>query len=341
LGRDELRKKLLNGASAVTPDRSFANPFEKRAYLFDDPDPKTGDFAYTQFSVNLPSRALTSTERGLIVAPPVREVPDGAVQIGGVLDPQEIRFALLLWDHLRYPQSNLVHVGPGPDEQYLASAGVLDYAKINFHGLANERAILATQKLGFLAQDSKEPGRWSLGKGDGSLSFSDDELKVGQGILLTLHKVIPIPNEDVPLAELLEFKSKRRDELLALRHHLERLYQQIIDSPDVHQSLATELSALDAALKDQLKASCEEKFKWRLSDLNAKVGYKVDWKTWAAGAGAYATASTGLPLAGAVLAGLAGAAAVTFNVSGSIARKKPTATPFEYVSRFHTELFNQ
>ena len=174
-----------------------------RAFLFDDPDPKTGHMAHTQFSVDLPNRVLAANERGLIIAPPMSAASDGGIHIGGDLDPQELRFSLLLWDQLRYPRNNLVGIGPLADEQFLASAGVLDYATINFHGPVNERMLLASQKLGFMYQDSKEPGLWSLGKGDGSFSFSDDELKAGNGILLTLHQAIPVPDHDVPLGHAL------------------------------------------------------------------------------------------------------------------------------------------
>jgi hypothetical protein len=231
----------------------------------------------------------------------------------------------------------LISFALSPDEYFLEDAGILTVPKIGFQlqGGVDLNLSLEAHKLGFAFHDGKEPGQWSLGRGDTSISFEGNELRENEGILLRLHQAIPVPHQDVPLAELLEFKRSRRAELLTLRHHLERLYQSILSAEDVDRAVATELSALDKAIADSLKSAKESKLKFRLSGLNAKL----DWKTWSGGAAAYSLAATTLPVTGAILAGVAGAAAVSISATASIERKAKVATPFEYVSLFHDELF--
>lgn len=60
---------------------------------------------------------------------------------------------------------------------------------------------------------------------------------------------------------MLEFREQRRDELLALRTHLEDMYQRIIMAGDGPLALNTEKAKLERAISDYLTTMKEKKFR--------------------------------------------------------------------------------
>ena len=186
--------------------------------------------------------------------------------------------------------------------------------------------------------EGRDPGRWSLARGEASLTFQEKDRQSDRGLIVDLFAAIPVPDKAVPLTDILEFKEKRRAELVALRHHLDEIYQSIVNSADKPHAKAAALQAMDSALVDLLKVSQESGLKMKLSGLEAKIDV-LDLKSGvmaAVGALGY-----GLPLTAAAIAGIAGALVPSFTIKNgfSIKREKRSATPFEYVSRYHRDLF--
>ena len=134
--------------------------------------------------------------------------------------------------------------------------------------------------------DEREPGVWSLATGERSIVFADRDLETGRGALVRLHKAIPVPDKDVPLQDVLEFRERRRSELLALRYHLEQIYQRVLSAGDGELAINTELGILDRAIADHIKASKEARFKFCGVSFNASLnlidGVKVAATTYAA-----------------------------------------------------------
>lgn len=71
--------------------------------------------------------------------------------------------------------------------------------------------------------------------------------------MLELHRAIPIPKHDVPLAEVLEFKECRRDELLLLRQHLDTFARDIEHATDKAVALAAKVAEIDQACANLLE----------------------------------------------------------------------------------------
>jgi hypothetical protein len=163
------------------------------------------------------------------------------------------------------------------------------------------------------------------------VSFDNTDLDFGRGLLVQLHRAIPVPDKTVALQDILEFRERRRPELLALRSHLEGIYARVKSGSDDPILWNMELSALNRSLEDHLKASRE----W---------GVKLRWTSFEAGlnlpAGVTAgvtAASQGLPLLGSLATGFA--ASLALRGGPSLRGREVTKTPFRYVSRFHDELF--
>jgi len=273
-----------------------------------------------------------SDERGLVISPPIEISPNGGVLVKNPnLDPQEMRWNLLFWDKLDFPEQFAFGFNLSPDLQFLVDCKILQRTRVNVAGGTGGDVLRAAHVGAFRLLEGKEPGQWSIATGERSLSFPDIDLEIGRGALIQLHRAIPVPDKDVPLQDILEFRTKRRTELLALRHHLENIYQRILAAGDGALAIKSEVEALQAAIADHIKASKETGFKFRSVSLNANLNLV---KGAAVAGGALAL---GLPVVGALLAGTA--ASINIGPGTALQWGKATGTPFRYVSAYHEAVF--
>ena len=270
-------------------------------------------------------------ERGLIISAPVEISGTSFYLKSSTLDEQELRFSLLFWDKLNYPKNNIIHIESDQNCQFLEQAGILERTMVQVSGSGDgAQMFLGAYLHAFRMLDEKELGVWSLGAGENSVSFPQDELEEGRGVLVRLYQAIPVPDKEVPLQDILEFRTKRHAEFLALRHHLERIYQRVISAGDGELALQTEVETLDQAIADHIKISKESGLKFRCMSFGANLNLL------AAGLAAKAAYDAGLGISGALLAS---GAALAIGPGVSLTRHKTTSTPFRYVSSFHNEVF--
>ena len=210
--------------------------------------------------------------RGLIISNPIQiDTANLSFSAQGGLDPSELRFSLLYWDKLVHPRSNFIGFGGGDDEQFLVSAGVLSQPTYMHRGGDITSIVFDTYMAAFSDLENREPGVWSLSQGEKLLFIHNlaANLIDDSGISLELIRAIPVPAADVPLNEILEFKEKRKDELMIFRAHIDQLVFEIQNSPartDAFNRIAKEV---DAACSDLLKASSDWQFPFHFSDFKA------------------------------------------------------------------------
>jgi hypothetical protein len=255
----------------------------------------------------------------------------------GSLNPQQLRFWLLFWDKLDFPANDLISFSLDAEGQFLQSAGVLNRTTVptvntGLGSVDPAADYVRTHIAAFRLLDEKEPGVWSLATGKDAISFPNEDLEVDRGLVVSLHRAMPIPDKDVPLQDVLEFRTKRHDELIALRHHLEEIYQRILTAGDGELAINTELERLQLAISDHIKASRETGFKFRLADFEAGFNKLVP-----GAATFFAGYAAGLTVLQALIP--AAAAMLDIKVGPSLKRHKATATPFRYISSYHRELF--
>lgn len=204
--------------------------------------------------------------RGLVISCPLR-IEGTTVEIKqSALDQQELRFALLFWDQLVWPQSRSIHIENGPDEQFLEQAGVLRRPEFTFDGDVAQ-GLLKTYLQAFDELDKDEPGAWALSQGENSLLIAEGQSVDGNGATLELHRAIPIPAHDVPLQEILEFRHRRRDELLFLRQHLDGLMRGVENGAE--NDIATRVREIDTACSDLLQVGRDWQFPMFISSIKA------------------------------------------------------------------------
>jgi hypothetical protein len=201
------------------------------------------------------------------------------------------------------------------------------------------QGLARTQIKAFLDLEQREPGQWSFAQGENSILIGDQVLLREKGALVDLYRAIPVPNKDVPLDDILDFKIKRHDELNVLRAEVDTFLNIVNGADNREDELNRQVALLDAACADVLRIFKEWRFPFRL--LNLKISY--DFRPLVTMLGGV-VAVKGLPITSALVASLAGAAIATapaIKITGDFGWQglRHRLGPYRYVSHYHHELF--
>jgi hypothetical protein len=275
--------------------------------------------------------------RGLVVCPPIEIKGSSLFAKSSNLDPQELRFALLFWDRLVWPSSRAIHFASGPDETFLESAGILTRPEYTFYGDAAQ-GIAKGQIQAYQDLEHTEPGVWALAQGENSFLFNEGLVEEGKGALVELHRAIPIPRHDVPLAEILEFRERRREELFLLRHQLESFVSDIEGSADKTFALQKSIAELDQACSNLLAVGKEWQFPVYISNIKASFSLTPEKFLLAVAGGWKMGEPYGLTAASAVAA-VSGAVS-TLDIKGDYGLRstRRPRSPYRYAYQMYEEL---
>ena len=277
--------------------------------------------------------------RGLVISRPM-EIEGNSVQInGGVVDPYELRFGALLWDELVLPESNAFAFGGSPDEDFLEGAGVLRKMPFNVSGDV-ATGLAKGQMAVFRHLDAASPGSWAIAQGERSFLWRDAQTQNDSGSTLELYRAIPIPRFDVPLAEVLEFKARRRDELLLLRQHLDKFASDIDAASDKEAMLATKVAEIDAACANLMTVGREWQFPIHVSNLKTSFSLDISKLLYPVATAFGAQQSFGLGLTAAISAAIPVAVASTLSIKGDWGLRSPKRprSAFRYAYHINEEL---
>lgn len=281
---------------------------------------------------------LAAKKQGLIISPPII-INGQTIDCESKLDSQELRFSLLFWDRLVWPNSNAMAFLGCSDSSFLEAEGVLtrQYYRFSDGDFAEIQASTPVRAL--LDMESKEPGSWSIAQGPRSLTVDAGLFDAGSGLSVELHKAIPVPAHDVPLAEILEFKARRSSELFLLRHELDSFICRIEKAENQEDELHKCIDEIDKACKDLLRVSSEWQFPVYLSSIKASLNFNL-FKTGAAAVRAWKfgsqyglTAAASLSLA----AGVASCVNIKSDEMGLRRIKRPLG-PYSYAYHVNKEL---
>ena len=193
------------------------------------------------------------------------------------------------------------------------------------------------QVQAFIDLEEREPGLWALAQGESSLSIKNRVLEEGRGALVELVRAIPVPNRDVPLNDILEFRAKRRDELLRLRQEIESFFAAVNNASDKQFELQRHITQIDTACADILKVGREWRLPLRLADLKASFELRP-FAALVAGAGGWKWGEEyEMPAIAAALGVMA--ASLKINQDFGMRRATLRSSPYRYVYRFHAEVF--
>ena len=198
--------------------------------------------------------------RGLVVLPD-HEIKGNnlAIQgLGAVYDIPRIRRNLLYWDKLDFPDNPIICGHLPREAQFLIDDGVLIKSPSPGMMYGDAAEIWARSNLEVWRQhDQQEPGQWSIGQASPRWSLPVQNAGI-QMVMVELYNVLPQPDESVSLEDVYKFKQDRKDELQALRSHLDKFYEGILDANDIPHARTAAITDLEKSLNDLNKAANEK-----------------------------------------------------------------------------------
>jgi hypothetical protein len=212
--------------------------------------------------------------RGVILGPKTSQ--NGAFLHDLTAIDGAVRRSILYWDKVRVPTTwNFIHQESTPTMLEAEATGVLERPR---HKIATNRGgtkipnvgflFHLVQGLDFLSAEEKEPGVWCLEQEGARLFLPTDMQTQGRGVQVDLDKLLPVPTDDVAIADILNFKQKRAAELAAFQSAMDGLYQMITSSRDearayevardrVQQAVADMFKAMNESIATKVIASCK------------------------------------------------------------------------------------
>ncbi len=274
--------------------------------------------------------------RGIVISPPFVVLPEGGISCGGSPSSADLRKYLLYWDEIDYPDNNFVSIGADPDMEFLISAGVAARTRVQFQGAmssGNGEFFLLAQQAAFEKHDKENPGLWSIAQLSTTPYFANS--RPVAAIEYQLWNALPVPQEDVPLNEILEFKARRRDELVALRIYLDEMYLSVTSAADIPRAKTAAILKLETALADVDRALEKSGISKTFSSLR---GFIAGEFTNVAGTGLGAAGIAPFIEMSPLIAGAIGAG-IAFAVKPVLSPKsRKESHPLTYVSSVRKEL---
>ncbi|MDN3518156.1 DUF6236 family protein [Aquisalimonas lutea] len=199
-------------------------------------------------------------ERG-VIAPPaiIHPIPQGLKMERGI-SSQELRYYVMYWDRVVIPNNNLIGFGI-PEEDELIQSGAVERPRVNFIGAYGgdqlTEAVLScqTEVAEELLKDKTKD--WVIHQFSSECALLDKVIKEQETIRVDLANVLPVPDANVPINEVLEFKERRKDELGALHQELDALYKEALQAPDTDLETRKVVSDLSQRIRDLDRVSNE------------------------------------------------------------------------------------
>lgn len=270
--------------------------------------------------------------RGIVTLPSgVNVVAQGSLRMSTEHDPQQLRVWLLYWDKIVAANASGIKVGRSPDFDFLERVGAYTIREVPHSGGELSQIFLDIRARVFDELEVAAPGRWAVASANGM--WDGEEADERRALRVHLMKALPVPDQTVPLEEIILFREKRRDEHDALMASIDDVYQSVIAAPDRPLAEHAAIEKLAAEARSQLDIIAESKFSYRLCDIAADFNLSA--------AALAATGSLALGGAWPVVVGnslLAGGTVTIGKVAGLLNPKK-AHTPYRYVTSYHSELF--
>lgn len=269
--------------------------------------------------------------RGLLATPGVYVVSKDGLRSGTEDDAQYLRAMVLFWDKVVSAEPGQFRIGGGPELEYLENVGFFERRPFPQPGGGMAQLQIDARSQAFEKLEAASPGSWAIfshtGHWDGEEADSQRALRV------RLMGALPVPNQDVPLAEVLEFKQKRQAERDALMAHIDDVYQSVRAAFDRPLAEHTAMQKLAAGAKNQLDVMREAGLPFRLADIAG------DFNIAAATAAALGSVALGATWPEVLRNSLVSGGSVSISKLVGIVNPKKADTPFRYVLDYHQEVF--
>ena len=198
--------------------------------------------------------------RGVIAAPAIiKPLRDGFVMERSI-SKEELRYYILYWDKVVIPGNNLVYIEV-PEEKELIACESISRPRIQFQGSFRgdqvTGALLACQSIVAEKLVRDKTVDWVIHQIGDSLALPSDFASQQDTIRVALANALPVPDGEVPIHEILEFKQRYKDELIELHKSIDELYFEVLNSPDKGLATKKVLSRFQSSIQNLDRTSHE------------------------------------------------------------------------------------
>ena len=276
---------------------------------------------------------LAKGERGGVIGSATKLLPesDGAVMSFRNVNEGEVKIALLFVDKLDKPSTNLMKVKD--DSEDVTGLGLATQSRAIFDSGIDPRQYAGFVWETFKELEKREPGRWSLWQQYDTPIIPIANLSPDLAFQINLANGLIVPSPLTPYEDVLDFKERHRDELIALRHHLEELAIKLSKEGDA-RAVNLEIERFDASLSEYLKKARKSNVRKAVASLTTEF----DWTAavrGASGGGGPVIVAEGLNIIAAAAA-IGGGILAGLSVK-SVAGLKKGPSPFRYIARIEKE----
>jgi hypothetical protein len=213
--------------------------------------------------------------RGIVIG---QRINSNSTQINGSIETEDIVRWLLYWDKIAYAGLGLngasISGNHSASIKYLESLGVFSSEIVDIQSLGSLTVpkpepgitimgvagnqfpiVAAATRIKLCKTLSEKTGNiWTLGQsGSEELALSGIE-KSKELLDIRLNSGLPVPSEDTPFEDILNFKEKHKAELERLRYALDVLRENVLSSNDERRALDLAMREISISLADMNKA---------------------------------------------------------------------------------------
>jgi hypothetical protein len=276
--------------------------------------------------------------RGVVGWPEFHFPAKGGVKVNQEEGGQQLRAWSLFWDEIAVPDTQMVVGMRSPEAQFLAAEGLLRYYPIKTVAGDLSKQLLGARSDLFTQLEDQKAGMWAIGATE-----AEDDAVIpvpygGRALRLKLLAALPVPTREVPLEEVVRFRSQRQAEREALMSYIDDVYLEVVDSTgDKPLAQVNAVAKLASAARDHLEAVRGAGFRFNLMDLISDFNLVPAISTLVGTAGGSAIFGHEWPTAvgNSLIAG--GSLTVGQTISG-LRRSSQAKTPFRYLSAIRDEL---
>jgi hypothetical protein len=252
------------------------------------------------------------------------------------LDSQELRFWLTYWDEIGVCDNNVEPRVLSPTEQLLRNADILNRYVMNWACEVEGRELVEDSFLFTFQRINKtQPGKWSAAIEGRSLCYPPLKKRIvhketGEelsGVLVTLDRALPVPATEVILDDVLEFRQRHRDELLAFRASMEAIFR-VVMATNATASFDIPTETLNRALADLRRIAGESSIKFVKGGFEARLKKSVPNLNWTDQTCGLSVVNT--PLRAAELK-------VYVRIDAGLKRPLVSDRPYSYISKIQPE----
>lgn len=264
-------------------------------------------------------------KRGVIASASASvETSPGIFSFSQNINAEQVRYYALYWDEIVIPSNNLIYWGV-PDEDVLIPSGVITRPHVTFEGkfdskLINDASNTAQSMVAAKKINAEPTTDWVIHQVGPALSLPEQFEIDSKIVRVNLVNSLPVPLAETSIYDILDFKSRRADQLAELHSYLDELYVEILSNPDPNLATRKIVDRLTIALKDINQVANEQ---WKVTkkfDFSAEININASNVAMSAASAAAAFTLYGSSPAVISMASLAGGVASLVKVTAKISR---------------------